>query len=195
MSNKICFFLMAIAFIMSACNSDTPDVGNTKELPSSNGEADETGEIGSGTCADIAIFEASCPIGCPLGYARDANNCRLCECNESGPFLNDCQPLTCPERCEDYMLDPNGCFTCNCGRADGDGEGAPENPCADIAIFEASCPIGCPLGYARDANNCRLCECNESGPFLNDCQPLTCPERCEDYMLDPNGCFTCNCGR
>ena len=149
------------------------------------------------TACDIAGFKADCTIGCPLGYVNDENGCPVCECNSPPGLVNGCPAsVNCAHKCEDYFVNKNGCVTCRCADPDQRDPARENEKACNINRFNASCAIGCPLGYAGDEDGCPVCECFDSGHELpNGCPGvLTCEQRCEDYAVGDDGCVTCECG-
>lgn len=112
----VCFLAMTVLW---ACGQDDSTDGLAKpNRPATGDEPHDTdGDLDPSEECDFAAWDAACEIGCPYGYATDQNGCRLCECAEvAAPILpENCELLTCPARCEDYLLDGNFCMTCECG--------------------------------------------------------------------------------
>jgi len=141
---------------------------------------------------DLLAFEANCSIGCPRGYKYEGG-CPVCECADYPvELLENCSAVwPCDTKCENYVIDDNGCVTCQC---DATTEAVAEKAQCDLLAFEANCSIGCPQGYKYEGG-CPVCECADYPvELLENCLAVwPCATKCENYVIDDNGCVTCQC--
>ncbi|XP_076467186.1 kielin/chordin-like protein [Babylonia areolata] len=135
------------------CTCNTPpdcsqmNCGERRECEIINGEA---------VCVDkpkTPCARAQCRMLCPHGFARDANNCETCTCNTPP----DCSQLDCGAGRECRIINEEPLCV-----------DVPQYPCARL-----QCRLFCSHGFARDTNNCEVCDCNPP-PSPNDCSRLNC---------------------
>jgi hypothetical protein len=151
-------------------------------------------------CKCKQCTEPACPtLDCPSGYKYDNIGCRTCECNPICPLykcLSDCpetgygvdtnsgcpgcgcncKVLECFAACEFYVIDENGCQTCECIK---DYTNCPKITCALYCDY-----------YKLDVNKCPICQCDD--PVI--CNQRTCDNIClYGKVIGPDGCETCEC--
>ncbi|KAK4885137.1 hypothetical protein RN001_001408 [Aquatica leii] len=112
-----------------------------------------------------------------------------------------CMPCSCG-----YVIDENGCQTCECV--------VPNKEECKLPCPEVSCPtIKCAYGLAVDKCNCTICQCKTvcnqivcedqfyceiigTKPTCVSCPVYDCPNEtyCPNgYQKDERGCLTCLC--
>ncbi|ESO00854.1 hypothetical protein HELRODRAFT_192448 [Helobdella robusta] len=150
----------------------------------------------------------SCSQGQVCTVTRATDNGYVAKC-VTPPTSGSCPKLYCSEPAcvYGYVLDSNGCQTCECKhpckdfgcRANSTCQLLPSvsnpstlEPKCVVCPKLTSCPkIGvCPNGLAKDQNGCDVCECKGC-----DCTPVCSGNFCLDYrkMDSKTGCQTCPC--
>jgi len=152
-----------------------------------------------------------CKMLCADGFVKDPETgCDTCQCKDAPvPIAPVCEPVMCKMLCADgYEKDEDGCDTCQCA----------EPSVYEVIPIDSTCKpckakIHCENGFETDDNGCDTCQCKDA-PATKDARvsptpppghepaiylPVTCPlPRCRmycgnGYMLDSNGCQTCQC--
>jgi hypothetical protein len=143
-------------------------LGGNAGTKGSGGNAGGTASGGSGVSSDA---------GARSKDLRDANG--------TEPIV--CSDPTCDIYCPyGYVLDVNGCPTCQCKVGPTDASAG-----TDAINCGATCEVYCPYGYEVDVNGCPTCKCN-ADPVV--CPAIECTKICPNgYVLDTNGCQTCDC--
>ena len=69
-------------------------------------------ECGNYLCSKPACAPVLCDMYCVNGFARNENNCEICDCNSA------CPAVMCAENCvTGFAKDSNNCQTCQCNPA------------------------------------------------------------------------------
>jgi hypothetical protein len=98
--------------------------------------------LSNDTCVDVCPLDSTPELGIcsPCTFACILCDGEVCSMCLDGFYLQASLCLSCPPKCH-TCLQPTICLSC----------------VSDFSLFNSSCVLGCPLGYASVSGECQLC--------------------------------------